>query len=179
MEIINVIPRSKLTIAILSTINIFLRVVVSRIIFWTDVFQAKWTNRRNLGDVLTGFRPVEVRRVAWQNDNATGRIRLEFIGVELITKADVENAGHYCVNPILRVSVWHEFHAAEYSDPNRVGPSLRGLTDNDCQADRRWKGGEGLPVDVFGQDRSENFLALMVRSNRTLMCFHHCCFFFV
>jgi hypothetical protein len=35
-----------------------------------------------------------------QNDDAAGRIRLEFIGVELITQADIENAGHNCVNPI-------------------------------------------------------------------------------
>jgi hypothetical protein len=119
-----------------------------------------------------------MRRIARQNDNATGRIRLKFSGVELITQADVENAGHNCVNPILRVSVWHDLHAVGYSDPDRVGASLSGLTDNDCQADRRWKGGEGLPVDVFGQDRSENFLAQMVRSNLTLLCFHHSYFFF-
>src|SRR4051794_33313351 len=88
------------------------------IVCWSDIFQAKRTNRRHLGDVLTGFRPVEMRRIARQNDNATGWIRLEFIGVELITLADVENAGDNCVNPILRVSVWHNLHAVGYSDPD-------------------------------------------------------------
>lgn len=134
----------------------FLRVVVSRIVFRADVFKAKRPNRRHLRDVLTGFRPVEMRRIAGQNNDATGRIRLQLIGVELIAQADVENAGDNCVDSILRVPVWHQLHAVGYSDPDRVGAGLRGLTDNDCQAGRRWERRKGLPVDVFGQDRSEN-----------------------
>jgi len=70
------------------------RVVVSRIRFRADVFKAKRPNRRHLRDVLTGFRPVEMGRIAGQNDDAAGRIRLQLIGVELIAQADVEkNAG--------------------------------------------------------------------------------------
>ena len=34
-----------------------------------------------------------------------------------------------------------------------------------CEADRRWERRERLPVDVFGQDRSENGLAWLVGSN--------------
>ena len=49
---------------------------------------------------------------------------------------------------------------------------LRGLTNDDRQVGLRWKRGEGFPVDVFGQDGSENALAGLVRSNGTLLCFH-------
>ena len=74
-----------------------------------------------------------MERVAGQNDDATGRIRLELIGVELIAKADVKNAGYNCVNSILRVPVWHQPHAVRCFDPDRVGAGLRRVTNNDCQ----------------------------------------------
>jgi CheY-like chemotaxis protein len=113
-----------------------IRVVVSRIVLRADVFKSKWSNRRHLRDVLTGFRPVEMGRVAGQNDDGAGWIRLQLIGVELITQADVENAGDNGINSILWVPVWHQLNAVGYSDPDRVGAGLRGLTDNDCQANR-------------------------------------------
>src|SRR6266436_1844738 len=144
----------------------------SRIVLRADVFKAKRPNRRHLCDVLTGFRPVEMGRIARQNDDATGGICLQLIGVELIAEADIENARHNCVHSILRVPVWHQFHAVGYSDPDRVGAGLRGPTDNDCKSDRRWERSEGLPVDIFRQDRSENVLARVVRSNRTLLRFY-------
>src|SRR6478736_9761549 len=71
-----------------------------------QVFEAQRTNGRYLGDVLTGLCPVEVGRIAGQNDNAPGWIRLHFIAVEMIAQADIENAGHDCVDPVLRVPVW-------------------------------------------------------------------------
>jgi hypothetical protein len=37
-----------------------------------------------LCDVLIGFRPVEMGRIARQNDDAAGWIRLQFIGIELV-----------------------------------------------------------------------------------------------
>jgi hypothetical protein len=107
-------------------------------------------------------------RIAGQNDNATGRIRLEFIGVELIAQADVENAGYNGVNPILRVPVWHQLNTVRHFDPDGVGTSIRGITDNHCQANRGRERREWLPIDVFRQDRSENVLARLVRSNRAL-----------
>src|SRR5450432_1205635 len=39
------------------------------------------------------------------------------------------------------------------------------MTDEDSKADRRWERWEWLPVDVLGQDRSENGLAWLVGSN--------------
>src|SRR2546422_2153646 len=71
-----------------------LLLVLTRIVGGIQVFEAQRTNGRYLGDVLTGFRPVEVGRIAGQNDDATGRIRLHLVAVELIAQADVENAGH-------------------------------------------------------------------------------------
>ena len=76
-----------------------------------------------------------------------------FSGVELIAQADVENARNNCVDTILRVPVWHQLNAMGYSDPDRVGSGLRGLTHDDSQVDRRWERREGFPVDVF--DRTD------------------------
>ncbi len=58
--------------------------VVARIVFRADVIKAKRTNRRHLCGVLIGFRPVEMGRIARQNDDAAGWIRLQFIGIELV-----------------------------------------------------------------------------------------------
>src|SRR6266704_5985348 len=85
-----------------------LLLVLTRIVGGIQVFEAQRTNGRYLGDVLTGFRPVEVGRIAGKNDDATGWIRLHLIAVELIAQADVENAGHDGVDPVLRVSVRHQ-----------------------------------------------------------------------
>jgi len=85
-----------------------IRVVVSRIVFRADVFKSKRSNRRQLRDVPTGFGPVEMERVAGQNDDGTGWIGLQLVGVELITQAEVENAGDNCINSILRVPGWQE-----------------------------------------------------------------------
>src|SRR5262249_58192473 len=43
--------------------------------------------------------------------------------------------GH-CVEPILRVLVGHQLHAAWYFDPDQVGTGLRGVTHNGGQADQ-------------------------------------------
>ena len=89
-----------------------------------QVFEAQRTNGRYLGDVLTGLCPVEVGRIAGQNDNGPGRIRLHFIAVELIAQTDIEDAGHDCVDPVLRVPVWHQLHAGGHFDPDHVGARL-------------------------------------------------------
>ena len=108
---------------------------------------------------------MEVGRIAGQNDDATGRIRRHLIAVEAITQADVENAGHDRVDSVLRMSVRHQLYARGHFDPDRVGAGLRGVTDNDGEPDRRWERRERLPVDLFGQDRSENGLAWLVGSH--------------
>src|SRR2546430_14043969 len=76
--------------------------VLTWIVGGIQVFEAQRTNGRYLGHVLTGFRPVEVGRIAGQNDDATGRIRLHLVTVELIAQADVENAGDDRVDSVLR-----------------------------------------------------------------------------
>ena len=96
----------------------------TRIVAGIQVFEAQRTNGRYLGDVLTGFCPVEVGRVSGQNDDATGRIRFHLIAVELIAQADVENARHDCVDPVLRVPVWHQLHAGGHFDTDHVGARL-------------------------------------------------------
>src|SRR5262245_43545971 len=101
---------------------------------------------------------MEVRGVAWQNYNAAGRIRLQLVAIELIAEADVEDTGYNCVDSILWVSVWHQLHAMGHFDPDRVGARLRGLTNNDSEANQWWKRRERLPVDLFGQNRIKSSL---------------------
>jgi hypothetical protein len=67
-----------------------------------------------------------MERIAGQNDDATGRIRLEFIGVEPIAHTKAENAGDHCVHAILRVAMWHQLYAVGRFDPDGVGPASDG-----------------------------------------------------
>jgi hypothetical protein len=55
---------------------------VSRIVLHVLVFETQRTNGRYLSDVLAGLCPVEVPRIAGQNDDAAGWIRLDLIAVE-------------------------------------------------------------------------------------------------
>src|SRR5262249_17813286 len=75
--------------------------LVSRIVLRVLVFEAQRTNGRYLSDVLAGLCPVEVPRIAGQNDDAAGWICLDLIAVELFAEADVEDAGHDRVDPVL------------------------------------------------------------------------------
>jgi len=42
------------------------------------------------------------------------------------SQTDVENAGDYRIDTILRVSVGHQLNAIGHSDPDRVGPASEG-----------------------------------------------------
>jgi hypothetical protein len=106
-----------------------------------DVFKSEGSNRRHLLDVFTGFRPTEMGRIAGLNDNANVGIRLQLTRVELITQADVENAGDNWVDSILRMPVWHQL----YADPDRIRAGLGELTGNDGQSNRRWERREAVP----------------------------------
>ena len=88
--------------------------MVSWIVVSTEVFKSKRSNRRHLRDVLTGFRPVEMRRIAGQNDDASGRICLQLFRIELITQTDVENARDYRVDAILPVSMRQKLDTVGY-----------------------------------------------------------------
>jgi hypothetical protein len=88
-----------------------LAILLTRIVVKIQVFEAQRTDGRHLGDILAGFCPMEVRRIAGQNNDATGRIRLDLITVELIAQADVEDTGHDGVNSVLGVPGRHELHA--------------------------------------------------------------------
>ena len=140
-------------------------ILLTRVVAGIQVFEAQRAIGRDLGDVLAGLGPVEVPGVAGQNDDAAGRISLYFIAVEPFTEANVENAGHHCVDPIFRVFVRHQFHASGHFDPDHIGAGLRRLADDDGEADRRWERRERLPLDIFGQHRSENGFARLVGSN--------------
>src|SRR2546422_10905336 len=70
----------------LGTAKSLLLLVFTWIIGRIKVFEAQRTNGRYLGDVLTGFCPVEVGRIAGQNDDAPGRIRLELVAVHVYAR---------------------------------------------------------------------------------------------
>jgi hypothetical protein len=50
-------------------------------------------------------------RIARQNDDASRRICLQLFRIELLAQADVENTRDYCIDSVLRVSVWHQLNA--------------------------------------------------------------------
>src|SRR2546422_9111960 len=105
----------------LATAKSLLLLVFTWIIAGIKEFEAQRTNGGYLGDVLTGFCPVEVGRIAGQNDDATDRIRLHLVAVELIAQADVENDVSDRVDAVPRVSVWNTLHAGGHFDLEHVG----------------------------------------------------------
>src|SRR5277367_5861377 len=129
--------------------RLFLRVVVSRIVFRAEVFQSKRPHCGYLGDVLAGFRPVEMVRVARKNDHGAGRIGFQLTRVEFITQSDIKDAGNHGIDSILRVLVRHQLLAVGNFDSDGVGAGLRGLTHGDRQPDGRWERREGFPIDIF------------------------------
>src|SRR6266704_2472796 len=101
--------------------------LVSRIVLRVHVFETQRTNGRYLSDVLAGLCPVEVPRIAGQNDDAAGWIRLDLIAVESIAQTDVENTGHDRIDSVLGVPMRHELNARRYLDPDHVRSGLCGL----------------------------------------------------
>ena len=132
--------------------------LVLRVVFRVQVFQADRPDRRHLGDVLTGFGPVEMRGAGGQDDDGTRRVRLQFCVVELLAQADVEHAGHDGVDPVLVVSVGHQLDPGRQLDPDHVRSGLRCIAHHDGETGRRRERRERLPVDVLGQDRPEDGL---------------------
>src|SRR6266404_5031837 len=108
-----------------------LGILVPRIVFRVHVCKAQRSNRRDLRDVFAGLCPVKVRRVARQYNHRAGWIRLEFVGVEFFARADIEDAGNDCVDPILGMPVRHQLHATRHLDPDHVRSRFRWLTCND------------------------------------------------
>src|ERR1035438_5059447 len=100
--------------------------VVSWIVFRAEVFQSKRPHRGHLRDVLAGFRPMEMGRVARENDHGTGRIGFQLTRVEFITQSDIKDAGNHGINSILRVPVRHQLLAVGRFDLIVYGPASEG-----------------------------------------------------
>lgn len=49
-----------------------------------QIFEAQRADRRDLRDVFAGFRPMEMRGIAWQNDHACRRKSLHLVAVKPI-----------------------------------------------------------------------------------------------
>jgi len=141
-------------------------VLLTRIVAGIQVFKAQRTDGRYLGDVLGGLGPMKVVRIARQDDNAAGRISLELVGIELIADANVKDAGDDRVDSILRMFVRHELYPRGYLDPDRVGPGLCWLADNDGKSRRRRESWKRLPLDIFREDRFEIGFAWLMGANR-------------
>src|SRR5262245_57894772 len=67
-------------------------IAVTWIVLQFHVIDPHGTDGIHLPDLLTRLRPMKVRRIAGQHDYGTWWIRLQFVGVELIAEADVEDA---------------------------------------------------------------------------------------
>src|SRR5271156_3040590 len=143
--------------------------LVSRIVFRVEVFQPKRSQRGYLRDVLAGFRPVEMGRVAGENDHGAGRIGFELARVEFITHSDIKDAGNYGIDSILRVLVRHQLRAVWRFDSDGVRGGLRGLTHDDGQQDARRERRERFPIDIVGQDGLENTLPELMRLGFALL----------
>src|ERR1700733_14358545 len=135
---------------------------VPGIVARVDVVEADRPERRDLGDVLAGLRPVEVRRLARQHDDGAGRIRLQLVRVEVLAQPDVENTGDDRVDPVLVVSVRHQLHPGGCLDPDGVRTGLARMTHHDGELSRRRERRERLEVDLLRQDRPEDVLARLV-----------------
>ena len=103
-----------------------------------------------------------MRRIAGQNNDATGWISLHLIAIEPIAEPDVENAGHDCVDPVLGVSVRHQLHTGGHFDSHQVGTGLRGLTDKNGEADRGGNAGNGFQSMSSGRIELETGLAWLM-----------------
>ena len=86
--------------------------VVAGIILWVDVMRTHGPGAINLRDVRAGLGPVEMRRVGRQDDRAARPIGCQGSLVEMLTLADIEDTGNHRVDPILRVLMRHQLHAA-------------------------------------------------------------------
>src|ERR1700733_8254756 len=98
---------SKGSVAVVELRRVLLTTLLARVISVIEILESQWTDRRNLGDVLAGLRPVEVWCIAWQDDDAAWRIGLDLVPVEPIAEANVEDAGHDRVDAVLWVSMRH------------------------------------------------------------------------
>src|SRR4051812_14822538 len=103
--------------------------------------------------------------VTRKNDHASWWIRRHFLAIELVTEADVENAGHDGIDAVFRMFMRHELDAERNLDADHIRAGLRRLTDNDGEADRGWKGHKRLPIDLLRQDRPECCLTWLVGSD--------------
>ncbi len=143
--------------------------LVSRIVFRVEVFQSERAYRGDLRDVLAGFRPVEMVRVAGENDYGAGRIGFELTRVEFITQSDIKDAGNHGIDAILRVLVRHQLRAVGRFDPDGVRAGLRGLAHDDGQQDAGRKLRERFPIDIVRQDSFEDVLPELVRPDIALL----------
>src|SRR6202042_2900797 len=92
--------------------------VVSRVVFRVEVFESQRAYRGDLRDVLARLRPVEMVRVARENDHGAGRIGLQLTRVEFVTQSDIKDAGNHGIDAIFRVLVGHQLRTVRRFDPD-------------------------------------------------------------
>src|SRR5215471_62872 len=138
------------------------RMAQARIVSGIHILKTKRSDRCYLRDVLAGFCPVEVGRVAGEDDHASRRKCLHPVTVEGFAQTNVEDARHDRIDSVLRMPMRHQLCTAWRLNPDYVRAGLGGMADDDGKAHRWWKRRKRLPVDVFRQDRSENRLAWLM-----------------
>ena len=67
---------------------------------------------------------MEVWRISWKDNDATRRISVHLIAVEVVAKPDVEDAGDDRVDAVFRMPMRHQLHPCRHFDPDNVGAGL-------------------------------------------------------
>jgi hypothetical protein len=116
---------------------------------WIVIFKAERSDRRHLRDVFAGLRPMEMPGFAWKNDDASRRIGLHLVAIEVLPEPDVKNARHYRVDAILWMLVRHQLHTGWCLDPDDIRSGLARLSNKHRQPNRRRERREWLPIDFF------------------------------
>src|ERR1700733_2695133 len=139
--------------------------MMARIVLRVVVFETERANRRHLGDVFAGFGPMKMPGLAGQNDHTARRIGLYLVAVKSLPEPNVKDARHDRVDAIFRMLVRHQFRAVGHLDPNHVRPGFAGMPDQDGKTSPRRERRKRLPVDIFGQDRTEYRLIRLMNAS--------------
>src|SRR6266403_4498947 len=129
-----------------------------------NVGQTQWANCRHLRNVFTRLCPVKMRLIAWKNNHAPHPVCSQFALIECFSEADIENARKDCIDAILRVLVRHHFCARWQPNAYQVGPGFCRFANQNGEARSRWKGGKGLPVNIFRTDYVKRALIWLVNA---------------
>jgi hypothetical protein len=96
------------------------------IVLWINIVQPQWAYRIYLRDVFTGFCPMEMCRVAGENDDAARREPGKLVSFKRLAATNIEHSGHHGVNSVFLMAVRGHNDAKRHFDAYHV----RGVDDD-------------------------------------------------